>query len=60
MARFNCLQCHAWYDSERELQDHMRATPPEFRPDNSKIQPNDVSQNRRVQQGILQPRDWSW
>jgi hypothetical protein len=25
MARIICTQCNAWYDSERELRDHMQA-----------------------------------
>jgi hypothetical protein len=24
MARITCNQCNAWYDSERELRDHMK------------------------------------
>ena len=30
VARITCLQCNAWYNSERELRDHMRTVHREF------------------------------
>jgi hypothetical protein len=35
MARITCVECNAWYNSERELRDHMRTVHRRFGLDQS-------------------------
>jgi hypothetical protein len=44
VARITCSQCNAWYDSERELRDHMQAAHRRF-----------VSEQSTFQHGGTQP-----
>jgi hypothetical protein len=39
MARITCSQCDGWYDSERELRDHMQAAHRRFDSEQSTFQP---------------------
>ena len=50
MARITCSQCDGWYDSERELRDHMQAAHRRFVSEQSTFQQEgtqpDSSKNR--------------
>jgi hypothetical protein len=39
VARITCSQCDGWYDSERELRDHMQAAHRRFDSEQSTFQP---------------------
>ena len=63
VARITCNQCNAWYNSERELRDHMRTAHREFgseqsssqeggtQPDSSKIRPREQQETPNREDG---------
>jgi len=58
MARITCTECNSWYESERELRDHMQTAHRRFVSEPSVFQ-NDSTQPDGLQNRVGTPVDTS-
>jgi hypothetical protein len=59
MARITCSLCNGWYDSERELWDHMKAAHRKFVPEQSTFQHGGKQPDRFEDQFGTTKEEWA-
>ena len=59
VARITCSQCNGWYDSERELWDHMKAAHHRFVPEQSTFQHGGTQPDRFEDQLGTTKEEWA-
>jgi hypothetical protein len=59
VARINCSQCDGWYDSERELHDHVQAAHRRFVPEPSIFQHVGTQPDSFRNQVVTSKEEWA-